>query len=220
MFGAPGSAACAAKAKTQGTLPIAGQHCLLAGPDNERYSTPARQALEDLAGQLPLGVRASDGQVLIVQQGTTVLEAANQNAVKQTGFSSQRAQFFVLRDDVALRNRDITNPQAATDVSGVPEVTFGFNRDGRTRFQAMTAQIARRGQDVSTLGQSLNQHLAIALDNQLLTVPSISYESYPDGITGRNGADIAAGFSRQSAKDLAAELHAGPLPLQLRLTHR
>ncbi len=126
----------------------------------------------------------------------------------------------MLRDDVALRNRDITNPRATTDVSGMPEVTFGFNRDGRTKFQAMTAQIARRGQDVSTLGQSLNQHLAIALDNQLLTVPSISYQSYPDGITGANGGDIAAGFSRQSAKDLAAELHAGPLPLQLRLTHR
>ena len=33
MFGAPGSAACAAAAKHDGTTPTPGQHCLLAGPD-------------------------------------------------------------------------------------------------------------------------------------------------------------------------------------------
>ena len=34
MFGAPGSAACAAAARAQGTTPVAGQHCLLSGPEN------------------------------------------------------------------------------------------------------------------------------------------------------------------------------------------
>src|SRR6185437_481659 len=33
MFGAPGSSACAAAAKAQGTVPVSGQHCLLSGPD-------------------------------------------------------------------------------------------------------------------------------------------------------------------------------------------
>ena len=33
MFGAPGSAACAAAAKAQGTVPVSGQRCLLSGPD-------------------------------------------------------------------------------------------------------------------------------------------------------------------------------------------
>ena len=211
LFGAPGSAACAAEARTQGTLPIAGQHCLLAGPDNERYSTPTRQALRNLGDRLPLGVSTSDGQVMVVQQGTTVLEAANPGAGSQTGFSGHQAQFFVLRDNVALRNRDITNPHAASDASGAPDVVFGFDPAGRTRFQEMTGQVARRGERASTSGQSLEQHFAIALDNRLLTVPSIDYTVYPDGISGRDGADISASFTRQSAKDVAAELHYGAL---------
>ena len=33
MFGAPGSAACATAARDAGTVPVAGQHCLLNGPD-------------------------------------------------------------------------------------------------------------------------------------------------------------------------------------------
>ena len=38
-FGAPGSTACATEARQEGTVvPTAGQHCLLAGPDNELYS--------------------------------------------------------------------------------------------------------------------------------------------------------------------------------------
>src|SRR5262249_39507804 len=59
MFGAPGSAACAAKARQDGTVPTAGQHCLLAGPDDEPYTTPDEQAVKHLASQLPPGVSPS-----------------------------------------------------------------------------------------------------------------------------------------------------------------
>ena len=38
MFGAPGSAACAAAAKANNTVPTAGQHCLLNGPDESAES--------------------------------------------------------------------------------------------------------------------------------------------------------------------------------------
>ena len=75
-------------------------------------------------------------------------------------------------------------------------------RAGR-EFQALTAAIARRGSLVSGLGQTLNQHFAIALDNRLITVPFIDYKQYPDGINGDNGADIGGSLTRQSAKDLA-----------------
>src|SRR5205823_11318696 len=51
MFGAPGSAACAAAAHAQGTTPAAGQHCLLSGPDDN---------LNDLRAGLPPGVPASE----------------------------------------------------------------------------------------------------------------------------------------------------------------
>ncbi len=217
MFGAPGSAACAAKAKQQGTAPAAGQHCLLAGPDNELYTTSRQQAIQNLATQLPPGVSPSDGQVLVVPQGTVVLQAANPSASQQIKPSSPQAQFFVLRDNVALRGSDITNPQASTDSTGQPDVQFGFNSKGGNAFQNVTGQIARRGQDVSVLGRTLNQHFAVALDTQLLTVPKIDFKLYPDGITGGNGADITGGFTQQSASDLATQLRLGALPINLKL---
>ena len=49
MFGAPGSAACQAAAKANGTAPVPGQHCLLAGPADSRG---------DLLEGLPTGVTA------------------------------------------------------------------------------------------------------------------------------------------------------------------
>jgi SecD/SecF fusion protein len=217
LFGAPGSAACAAKAKAAHTTPAAGQHCLLAGPDNETYSVTQQQAEQNLASQLPAGVKLSDGQMMVVQQGTVVLQAANPSANDQIPFSSPNAQFFVLRDNVALRGSDITNPQQSTDQSGSPDVTFGFSSKGANEFQNVTAQIAHRGQDVGSFGQALNQHFAVALDNQLITVPNIDFKTYPDGIPGDSGADITGGFTIQSAQDLANELRLGALPINLKL---
>jgi SecD/SecF fusion protein len=217
LFGSPGSAACAAKARAQHTTPAPGQHCLLAGPDNETYSVPPQQATQNLASQLPAGVKASDGQVLVVPQGTVVLQASNPTAGHQTPFNSPSAQFFVLRDNVALRGSDITNPQQSTDQGGSPDVTFGFSSRGQKAFQSITAQIAHRGQGVGSFGQQLNQHFAVALDNQLITVPSIDFKIYPDGIPGDSGADITGGFTIQSAQDLATQLRLGALPINLKL---
>jgi SecD/SecF fusion protein len=215
LFGAPGSAACAAMARQQGATRTPGQHCLLAGPDNELYTTSREQAVKHLASQLPPGVSPTDGQVLIVQQGTVVLQATNPIPGKTVKFPV--ARFYVLMDNVALSGSDVTNPRASTDTGGTPDVQFGFDSAGKTAFQNVTDQIAHRGQDVSTIGQQLNQHFAVALDNQLLTVPSIDYTVYPDGITGGNGADITAGLTVQSAHQLATMLREGPLPVKLAL---
>lgn len=215
VFGVPGSSACRAAAKEQGMHLTPGQPCLLAGPDNEPYSRPREQVLRDLAAQLPPGKVGAE--VLVVQQGTVVLQAENPRPGQQIKFSSPAARFFVLRDHTALRGSDITNPQQSTDSGANPAVTFGFKSAGQKEFQSVTAAIARRGQDLSTLGQTLNQHFAIALDDQLLTVPSIDFKLYPDGVTGAKGADIAGSLTKQSAKDIATALRYGPLPLQLRL---
>ena len=155
--------------------------------------------------------------MLVVPQGTVVLQAANPSASHQAKLWSPSAQYFVLKDNVALRGSDITNPQGSTDQSGNPDVQFGFNSAGGNAFENVTGQIAHRGQDVSTLGQTLDQHFAVALDTQLLTVPSIDYKVYPDGITGGNGADITGGFTHQSASDLATQLRLGALPINLKL---
>ncbi len=122
----------------------------------------------------------------------------------------------MLKDNVALRGSDISNPQQSTDPNtSQPDVTFGFSGKGKSAFQDVTANIAHRGDLVSGLGQTLNQHFAVALDNQLITVPFIDFKQYPDGINGDNGADISGSFTITSAQHLAKELRNGPLPVRL-----
>jgi len=211
IFGAPGSAACATAAKDQGKTPTPGVHCLLSGPES------GDQAQQELIEGLPTGVSASEGEQLVVPQGTVVLQAANPSAADQVSFDDPTAQFYVLKDNVSLFGNDITNPEQSTDSSGNPDVQFGFNSKGQSAFTKVTDEIAHRGDLVSGLGQTLDQHFAVALDNQLITVPSIDFKTYPDGITGGGGADITGGFTIQSAQDLATQLRLGALPIKLKL---
>ena len=208
LFGAPGSAACATAAKDQGVAPVAGVHCLLSGPDSSK---------QDLLSGLPAGVAAAQGQTLVIPQGTVVVQAVPFSFSHQTPFNSATAQFYVLKDHVSLFGQDITNPQASTDSAGNPDVQFGFTSKGKSQFQNVTASIARRGASISTLGQTLNQHFAVALDQQLITVPSIEFKQYPDGINGDNGAQITGGFNTATASDLATQLRLGALPINLKL---
>jgi SecD/SecF fusion protein len=211
-FGSPGSAACAAAAQHYHTILQVGQYCPLAAQPGENQS--------DLASLLPPGVHLTDKgvQTLVVPRGWVVLQATPAGGFNhELTWTKPAAQYFVLRDRVALFGTDITNPQQSNDQSGQPDVTFGFTGKGGSAFQTVTAQIAHRGDLVSGLGQQLNQHFAVALDTQLITVPSIDYKTYPDGIPGTNGADITGGFTIQSAQDLATQLRLGALPINLKL---
>ncbi|HLJ03752.1 MAG TPA: protein translocase subunit SecD [Solirubrobacteraceae bacterium] len=213
LFGTPGSPACAAAAKFYGVPNVVGAHCLLSGPDDNTT---------DLYTGLPTGVTKaeaqSSGQVLAVPRGTVVLQAANASATKKVSFEDPSAQFYVLHDHVALFGNEISNPQQSTDPNtGEPDVTFGFNGKGKNEFQKITAAIALRGELVSTGTTQLKQHFAVALDNQLVTVPLIDYKLYPDGIPGDTGADITGGFTIQQAQDLATQLRLGALPVKLKL---
>ncbi len=95
-------------------------------------------------------------------------------------------------------------------------MSFGFTSTGTTEFQNVTAAIAKRGQLDQPAGATQeNQHFAVALDNLLITVPSIDYKNYPAGIPAGQGADITGGFTIQSAQDLATQLRLGALPIKL-----
>ena len=65
-----------------------------------------------------------------------------------------------------------------------------------------------------------SQHFAIALDNELVSIPFINYRENPDGIDGSTGAQISGGFTITSAQDLAKVLKTGALPLRLELISR
>jgi SecD/SecF fusion protein len=207
LFGAPGSPACGAVARLNGTV-APGEHCLLAGPD-----AGARTVRSDL----PAGVSASDAEQLVVPQGTVVLQASGATAGQSLAPSRPMGQFYVLRDHGALSGGAITRPAQSTDQSGQPDVSFGFTASGQAQFERATAAIAHRASVASLSGAAgqQNQHFAIALDQHLLSVPSIDFRTYPKGISGGGGADIAGGFTHHAARELAAILRTGPLPVDL-----
>jgi SecD/SecF fusion protein len=209
-FGRAGSAVCTLAARYYHVTANLRQPCYLAGPQG---------TVSDLNGALPTGVSASGPgvQTLVVQQGTVVLQAVPANFTHAPAWSNPSSQFFVLKDHVALFGNDITNPQQSTDQAGAPDVAFGFTSVGGSAFQRVTAKIAHRGDLVSGLGNRYVQHFAVALDTQLITVPSIDYKTYPDGIGGSNGAEITGGFTINSAQDLASQLRLGALPIKLAL---
>jgi SecD/SecF fusion protein len=217
VFGAPGSAACARAAADHHTTSPAGVHCLLSDPVDEVPGTSQKQIQSDIASGMPAGVSVSQGQTLIVHQGTVVLLAAPATPGQQLNFNSPNAQFFVLKDNVSLFGNDITNPEPSTDRAGSPDVKFGLTLIGANSFQRRTAEIARRGQLVSGFRHTLQQHYAIALDNHLLTVPPIDYKSYPDGVSGGARVTLTGGFTVTSARDLATEMRLGVLSIRLKL---
>jgi hypothetical protein len=208
LFGAPKSRACAAAARLTGSGAAPGQHCLLAGPDASAGT---------LRNDLPAGVPTSDAEQLAVPQGTVVLQAAVATAGQSLSPSDPTAPFYVLRDHGALSGGDITHPRQSTDESGSTDVSFGFTASGQKQFEQVTAAIAHRGavDSPSGVANQQNQHFAIALDQQLLTVASIDFNSYPDGVTGGGGADISGALTIHSAQELATILRTGPLPANL-----
>jgi SecD/SecF fusion protein len=210
LFGAPGSPACTAIAADEHTTSSSGEHCYLAGG----RKVGSQRALQSA---LPAGVSLSGNEEFRVPQGWVVIRAADPTAPRQGPFGSRGSQYFVLRDRVALSGADVINPQASTDASGQPDVQFGLDARGTQQFGKATATIAHRGARVSVGATKLYQHFATTLDNQLLTVPQIDFNQYPDGLNSSSSSEITGGFTTQSAQDLATQLRLGALPINLKL---
>jgi len=210
LFGAPGSSACEVAARARGAGPRpGGGHCLLAGPDNSVANLRV-----DLGAAFGGQVTLAQGR-LITLRGTVVLQAVDPNPGTPVPVYSPRAQFYVLRGVRALGPGALTRARASTDSTGSPDVEFDFTSAGGRAFTSVTDRIAKRGFRVSSAGETLDQHFAIVLDGELLSVPSIAYNIYPDGVSEAHGADIAAAFTRVSARELATLLRFGPLPVRL-----
>ena len=208
-----GNAACGRVADALGTTHVPAVHCLLAGPVDPGSGAGPHQAVQEAAALFPSGRIPGRAEVVAVPQGTVVLQAEQVDAGAAVPISSPAAQFFVLRDHLALTGADITHPTASTDQAGEPAVTFSFTGPGQAAFERVTKAVSQRGAKVSVAGAEFNQHFAVALDDRLLTVPQIDFHQYPDGIIGAGGADVTGGLNPKSAKDLATELRYGALPL-------
>jgi SecD/SecF fusion protein len=187
---------------------------LIAGPVQVPVSESRTEAVSALTSGL--STKETTGAIVLeVRQGTQVLQATPVSFTSWPKFGSPNAGYYVVRDNVALRGNQISNPQASTDQTGQPDVTFGFKGDAGTVFQRITEKISLRGGENILDGTPLNQHFAIALDNQLVSVPQIDYTQFPDGIPSSGGSEITGGFTSQTAESLATQLRLGALPVRL-----
>jgi SecD/SecF fusion protein len=169
--------------------------------------------------KVPVGVRA---KAVRVNPGTVLLQAhaAEPTAGKVTNRSPE--SWYVMNDNALLTGADITHPQQSFNEgsggNGEPNVTFGFTSFGKRTFERVTKGIAHRGQEAQLPGvgkEAALQHFGVALDGQLITVPSIDYTQYPEGIDASNGSEISGGFTITTAQELASELQSGALPVRL-----
>lgn len=190
-------------------------HRLLAGPVFSR---------KDLL--IEAGRSSRDVIVETVPPGTVVV-AELPSGPSGAVLEDAEPGWYALHDNPALSGADIVEPEEEADAVGRPSVVFEFTDEGRQAFHDLTRQVARRGQ-ASSIGpvsggeaEQLSHHFAIVFDNEVMTRPIINFAESPDGIDGRDGAQISGGFATvEEAEALAAFLRIGPLPADLVLVDR
>jgi SecD/SecF fusion protein len=161
----------------------------------------------------------STEQVVTVPQGVVLVRAEQPDAK-----AKPLDRWYVLKDQPVLNGTQIKNPEQNFDngpgESGAPNVTFDFTGGGAKIWENFTRKLAQRGSESSLAlggGDASNQHFAIALDSELISVPQIDYSQYPDGIPSSGGSRISGGFTIESAQRLANLLKTGALPIKLQL---
>jgi len=166
--------------------------------------------------------RSKDGIVLEVPAGTVVVSELP-NDDKGQVIEDGDPGWFALRDQPALSGDDLVDPEQTYE-GNEPVVSFKFTDEGRDAFQEVTRQIAQRGKarTITSVSpeeaEALSGHFAVVLDNEVKSRPIIDFEQNPDGIDGRNGAQIGGGFtSVDEAQELATTLQIGALPINLKL---
>ncbi|HET9185875.1 MAG TPA: protein translocase subunit SecD [Solirubrobacterales bacterium] len=193
-------------------------HKLVAGPElakKDLYVSPTGEKLP------------KDGIVVKVPPGTVLVSEYPSDLSGKIDETAQPG-WFALKDEPALSGSNITNPeQTYAPTTNEPIVSFNFDSKGQQAFQEVTRRIAQRGQ-ARAIGpvapaeaEGLSGHFAVVLDNEVKTRPIINFAENPDGIDGRNGAEISGGFNGseglEKAQELATTLQIGALPVNLKL---
>ncbi len=186
---------------------------LIAGPDETK---------KDLLSELP-GQKVPPGsELVVVPQGTVVLQATYRKAGDKPKDPNQ-VKWYVLRDRVSLFGKDITDPKQGTDqnqAGSPPDVEFKFTDKGKSAFQDVTRTIAQRGQSLSLPGSQ--QREPPALRGRARPRPHLRrLDRLPQPARRdrrrRTAPIITGGFTIQSAQDLAKLLELGALPIGLKL---
>jgi hypothetical protein len=92
-------------------------------------------------------------------------------------------------------------------------VRVDFTDDGATAFRALTQSIAQRGAEEPSGG---DPRLAVAFDEQLVSLAAIDPTANPDGLDPDDGAVIGNLGGVARARLVAKLIDAGALPLNVR----
>ncbi|WP_199551766.1 preprotein translocase subunit SecD [Streptomyces sp. N35] len=160
------------------------------------------EALKSLGRTAELGFRPVTS-VQPVEKGTCrESEAAASDALTTCGTGPDDATTRYVLEPVALPGDEISRAEAALDENvGTWLVNLDFTTEGADRFAEVTGRL-------SAQTPPQNQ-FAIVLDGEVLSAPSVS-----QAITGGK-AQISGNFTERTAKELAAQLSTGALPLDL-----
>ena len=189
-------------------------HELIAGPDfSEKDLNVSR------IGQK----QPRDGIVVEVPAGTILVSEQPMNEGGESDFNAEPG-WYAIKDEPALSGADITDPKEDSNSLNQPSVTFNFTDEGREAFHEFTRRIAEQGQErvigpiSAEQAGAFSGHFAVVLDNEVKSRPIINFSENPDGIDGREGAQISGGFNSEGeAQELATMLQIGALPINLKL---
>ncbi len=191
---------------------------------HEKVVRGPEETEHNLYSDLPKQPKGAKLKAVRVNPGTVLVQARPVESAAGKISNPSPNSWYVLNDEPAMSGADITNPTQSNDEqTGQPDVTFGFTSHGKGIFERVTKEIAHRGQEAQLPGighETALQHFAIVLDGQLITVPSIDFSKYPEGIDASTGSEISGGFTLTSAQNLANELQSGALPIKLVLISR
>ena len=183
------------------------------GPAKPAKGTACPATLKSLDGHGP----PAGSIVVKVPRGIVVIKQAKPSS----GPKNLGLGYYVLEDDSELSGSDIKDPKQASDPqTSEPIVTFNFTDSGRKAFARATKREAQRGQNLLAPGvsnQNKYQRFGISLDNQVVSLATVSYLDNPEGIPGDTGAQINGIGSLQETQDLADNLRIGALPISLKL---
>ncbi|MDK2816404.1 MAG: preprotein translocase subunit SecD [Moorella sp. (in: firmicutes)] len=165
-----------------------------------------RDRVDQLGIAEPVIQREGSDRLIIQLAGVNNPE----EAVKMIG-KTALLEFKTSDGQVVVSGKDLKDARAVIDQqSREPEITLKFNAEGTKKFAETTQKL------VSSYSRGdPKRHIAIYLDNQLLTNPHVD-EAIPSG-----EAVIRGGFaSFQEAANLAALLRGGALPVPVQIIER
>lgn len=129
-----------------------------------------------------------------------------------------RTYYYALRGPPDLTgahfDRDATR-QDFDNATDEPIVFLELTEAGALAFRELTRELAMRGRLAAAgrVGDALAfQQVAIVVDGTLVSVPTIDFREFPDGIPAEAGLQIGGLGSLEEARTLAAIIRSGELP--------